>query len=111
MSDRTVRVSERDLWVIGAVAGASHPATFVDVRKLNRIYDAFDLEGIAKKLSDEKKPIGELGTEEKDVRCEEEAFNYLLANIEPTLAKLVDGPALRVMSKALLELHEKLSKA
>jgi hypothetical protein len=108
MADRTVSVSEHDKWIIWLVATSIQPKTFDETRKLNRIWDAFGVEGFAKGI--EGKRADQLGTEPADVKCEETAVNYLLSQFEPTLAKLNPQVPIKIISSALLELHERLSK-
>jgi len=43
-------------------------------------------------------------------KCEETAVNFLLTQFEPTLAKLNPQAPVKLISSALLELHERLSK-
>jgi len=108
MINRTLQISERDRWVISIVAAVIKPNTFEEVRKLNRIWDAFGIEGLATALAG--KSVDDLGTEPVEVMCEETAFNYLLIQFEPTLAKLNPQAPLKVIASELLALHERLSK-
>ena len=107
MADRTLQISERDRWAIFTVASAIKPNTFVEVRQLNRIWDAFGIEGIEKTF--QGKAIADLGTEPSEVKCEEAAFNYLLTQFEPTLAKLNPQAPVKLIASELLALHERLS--
>ena len=108
MADRTISVSEHDRWIVWLVATAIQPKTFDETRKLNRIWDAFGVEGFAATIAG--KAPDQLGTEPEDVKCEETAVNFLLTQFEPTLAKLNPQAPVKLISSALLELHERLSK-
>ena len=110
MAERTMQISERDRWTIWIVAMTMKPNSFDEVRKLNRIWDAFDIEAFVKML-DTKKPTPEqLKTEPVEVKCEEAAYNYLLSQFEPTLAKLNPQGPVKLLSSDLLALHERLTK-
>lgn len=108
MADRTVSISERDRWVINIVANTIKPTSFDETRKLNRIWDAFDVEGFAKQAEGRK--IEELATEPVEVKCEEAAYNYLLTQFEPALGKLNPQAPVKMIASELLALHERLSK-
>jgi hypothetical protein len=108
MADRTVSISERDKWAIWIVATAIKPTTFDETRKLNRLWDAFGIEEFSAAI--QGKTLEQLSAEVVEVKCEEQAFNYLLSQFEPTLGKLAPQAPAKVISSALLELHERLSK-
>jgi hypothetical protein len=107
MADRTVSISARDKWAIWVVATAIQPKSFDETRKLNRIWDAFSIEAFTATLAG--KTVEQLGADAVEVKCEEAAFNFLLSQFEPTLAKLVPQAPVKVIASALLELHGRLS--
>jgi hypothetical protein len=107
MADRTVSVSERDRWAIWVVATAIQPKSFDETRKLNRIWDAFEVETFAAAIVG--RTVEQLSTDPVEVKCEEAAFNFLLSQFEPTLGKLAPQAPAKVIASALLELHERLS--
>ena len=108
MSNRTMSISEFDNWIIWIVALAIQPKTFDETRKLNRIWDACGVDGFLDTIKG--KSPEQLGREPRDIICEETAFNFLLSQFEPTLGKLSPQGPVKLISSALLELHERLSK-
>lgn len=107
MANMTLQISERDRWLIWAVATAVQPKTFDEVRKLNRVWDAFGVEQFGASLVG--KTAEQLGTDPSEVKCDEAALNFLLSQFEPTLAKLTPQAPVKIIASGLLELHERLS--